>query len=134
MLGIVEMRRDFEFGVLNVRQTGASIGVPYEVVLKDFSKTNYSSARAALNEAWRYFINRRTWLATYWAAPIYRLWLEEAVNAGMIEAPGYYENAEFYLKCKWIGPGRGQIDPTKEAEAAQIRMDTFISTLEEECA
>lgn len=117
-----------------LRQIGSCMGLPYELVLKDFSKTNYSSARAALNEAWRFFINRRTWLATYWCAPIYRLWLEEAVNAGMIEAPDFYENAEFYLRAKWIGPGRGQIDPTKEAEAAQIRMDTFTSTLEDECA
>jgi capsid protein len=52
----------------------------------------------------------------------------------MIEAPDFYEKAELYLRAKWIGPGRGQIDPTKEAEAAQIRMDTFTSTLEEECA
>lgn len=117
-----------------LRQIGASMGLPYELVLKDFSKTNYSSARAALNEAWRFFINRRTWLATYWCAPIYRLWFEEAVNAGLIEAPKFYEQSELYLRAKWIGPGRGQIDPTKEAEAAQIRMDTFTSTLEEECA
>lgn len=117
-----------------LRQIGASIGLPYELILKDFSKTNYSSARAALNEAWRFFINRRTWLSTYWCAPIYRLWFEEAVNAGLIEAPDYYTNAELYLRAKWIGPGRGAVDPTKEAQAAQIRMDTFTSTLEEECA
>jgi lambda family phage portal protein len=117
-----------------LRQIGSSMGLPYELVLKDFSKTNYSSARAALNEAWRFFINRRTWLSTYWCAPVYRLWLEEAINAGMVEAPGYYDNPELYLRAKWIGPGRGQIDPTKEAEAAQIRMDTFTSTLEDECA
>ena len=52
----------------------------------------------------------------------------------MIEAPGYAENMSFYSRAKWIGPGRGWIDPVKEADAAQIRMDTFISTLEDECA
>jgi capsid protein len=52
----------------------------------------------------------------------------------MIEAPDFYEKSELYLRAKWIGPGRGQIDPVKEAEAAQIRMDTMTSTLEEECA
>ena len=52
-----------------LRQIGSSTGLPYELVLKDFSKTNYSSARAALNEAWRFFLNRRHWLATYWTAP-----------------------------------------------------------------
>ena len=32
---------------------GAAANMPYEVISKDFSKTNYSSARAALQEAWR---------------------------------------------------------------------------------
>ena len=116
------------------RQIGTALGMPYELVVKDFSKTNYSSARAALGEAWRFFQNRRNWLATYWAAPVYRLWLEEAINAGKVEAPGYYDNVYAYSRAKWIGPGRGQIDPTKEAQAAQIRMDIMTSTLEIECA
>ena len=117
-----------------LRQIGTALGMPYELVQKDFSKTNYSSARAALLEAWRFFTNRRTWLATYWAGPVYRLWLEEAVNAGLIEAPDFYANLPYYTRAKWIGPGRGWIDPVKEADASQIRMSTFISTLELECA
>jgi len=116
------------------RQIGTAIGMPYELVLKDFSKTNYSSARAALMEAWRFFIVRRHWLANSWAMPIYRLWLEEAVNAGMIEAPDFYKNQYYYTRSKWIGMGRGWIDPVKEAEAAQLRMEISISTLEQECA
>jgi len=117
-----------------LRQIGAAVGLPYELVLKDFSKTNYSSARAALLEAWRFFITRRTWLATYWCQPVFALWFEEAVNAGMIDAPDFYLNKPYYLKAKWIGPGRGWIDPVKEAEAAQIRMSSMLSTLEAECA
>lgn len=117
-----------------LRQIGTAIGLPYELVLKDFSKTNYSSARAALLEAWRFFYSRRAWLGTYWATPVYKLWLEEVVNAGLVEAPDFYELMPFYLRCKWIGPGRGWIDPVKEAQAAQMRMDSLISTLEMECA
>jgi lambda family phage portal protein len=117
-----------------LRHIGVCLGMPYELVVKDFSKTNYSSARAALLEAWRFFMARRTWIAQYWCAPVYRLWLEEAVNAGMIEAPGFYQNLSYYCRAKWIGPGRGWIDPVKEAEAAQVRMITQISTLEQECA
>jgi lambda family phage portal protein len=117
-----------------LRQIGNSLGLPYELVMKDFSKTNYSSARAAMLEAWRGFMNRRTQLATYWCAPVYALWFEEAVNAGLIDAPGFYDLMPYYLRAKWIGPGRGQIDPVKEAEGAQIRMATMVSTLEIECA
>ncbi len=72
--------------------------------MKDFSKTNYSSARAALLEAWRYFSAQRQWLATYWARPVYELWLEEAINKGLIEAPDFYENKAAWTRCKWIGP------------------------------
>lgn len=33
----------------------------------------------------------------------------------------------------WL-PGRGWVDPVKEAQACQIRMDIRLSTLEAECA
>jgi lambda family phage portal protein len=117
-----------------LRYIAAGLNIPYELLLKDFSKTNYSSARAALMEAWRYFKGRRDWLATYWARPVYELWLEEAVNAGLVDAPGFYVNRAAYCRCRWIGSGRGWIDPVKEAQATQLRLATGISTLELECA
>ena len=122
------------FSEFVLRQIGVSMGLPYEQLMKDYSKTNYSSARAALLESWRYFTTRRSWLTTYWAQPMYDLWFEEAVNAGLIEAPDFYNLRQFYTRAKWIGPGRGWIDPVKEAEAAQIRMASGLSTLEAECA
>jgi lambda family phage portal protein len=122
------------FSEFVLRQIGVSMGLPYEQLMKDYSKTNYSSARAALLESWRYFTTRRSWLTTYWAQPLYDLWFEEAVNAGLIDAPDFYNQRLFYTRAKWIGPGRGWIDPVKEAEAAQIRMATGLSTLEAECA
>ena len=117
-----------------LRHIAAGIHIPYELLAKDFSKTNYSSARAALLEAWRYFLGRRRWLMDYWLTPIYELWLEEAVNAGRIDAPDYYANRQSYARARWIFAGRGWVDPVKEAQAAQIRIETGLSTLEAECA
>lgn len=117
-----------------LRHIATALNMPYELLIKDFSKTNYSSARASLLEAWRFFNSRRQWISTYWAAPVYQLWLEEAVNKGLIEAPGFYDNFAFYTRAKWIGAGRGWIDPVKEAQAAVIRIQAKISTLEMECA
>jgi lambda family phage portal protein len=117
-----------------LRHIGTGLNIPFELLMKDFSKTNYSSARAALMEAWRYFMGRRQWLATYWARPVYELWLEEAINKGLIEAPNFYDNKALWTRCKWIGPGRGWIDPVKEAKASQLRLETGLSTLEDECA
>jgi lambda family phage portal protein len=117
-----------------LRHIGAGLNIPFELLMKDFSKTNYSSARAALLEAWRYFNARRQWMATSWAKPVYELWLEEAINRGFIEAPDFYERRSAWTRCKWIGPGRGWVDPVKEAKAAQLRMQIGLSTLEDECA
>ncbi|MCO5338262.1 phage portal protein [Delftia tsuruhatensis] len=125
----------FEAFMLAVlRHIAAGMNMPYELLLKDFSKTNYSSARAALLEAWRYFHGRRRWLTDYWLRPIYELWLEEAVNSGAVKAPGFYENRYAYTRCRFIFGGRGYVDPVKEAEASVMRMEGGISTMEAECA
>jgi lambda family phage portal protein len=116
------------------RHIATGLNIPYELLMKDFSRTTYSSARAALIEAWRFFRGRRQWIATYFARPVFELWLEEAVHLGLVEAPDFYENRAAYCRCRWIGPGRGWIDPTKEADAAKIRLDANLSTLEAECA
>ncbi|MFZ6871152.1 phage portal protein [Undibacterium sp. Di27W] len=117
-----------------LRHIATGVNLPYELLMKDFSKTNYSSARAALLEAWRYFRSERNALADYWAKPVYELWLEEAVNLGIVDAPDFYANRAAYCRCRWIGSGRGWVDPVKEAQAAQIRIDSGLSTLEAECA
>ena len=116
------------------RIVAVGLDMPYELLLKDFSKTTYSSARASMLEAWRSFNRRRDRLGTGFMDPIYGLFIEEMVDAGRIEAPGFYENRGAYLRCRWIGPGKGWVDPVKEAQAAQIRMDGNVSTLEDECA
>ncbi|WP_297576213.1 phage portal protein [uncultured Deefgea sp.] len=122
------------FTVAVMRQIAASMGLPYELLLKDFSKTNYSSARAALLEAWRCFRSRREKLADYWAQVVYELWLEEVINAGKVEGADFYQQRAAYTRSKWIGPGRGWVDPLKEIQAADVRLKSGISTLEAECA
>ena len=116
------------------RRIAAGMNLPYELFAKDFSKVNYSSARAALLEAWRYFHGRRRWLTSTWLRPIYELWLEEAVNAGVIDAPGFYANRYAYTRCRFVFGGKGWVDPVKEITAAKLRLEIGVSTLEQECA
>lgn len=116
------------------RRIAAGMNLPYELFAKDFSRLNYSSARAVLLEAWRYFQGRRRWLMTHWLKPIYELWLEEAVNAGVIEAPDFYANRYAYCRCRFVFGGRGWVDPVKEITAARLRLEIGVSTLEQECA
>jgi lambda family phage portal protein len=121
-----------------LRNIAAGVGLSYEQLSQDWSKTNYSSARAALLEVWRGFGRTRARFAEQFATPVFALWLEEAINRGDINlpkgAPDFYEAKAAYCRLKWIGPARGWVDPTKEAQAAQMRMDIGISTLEDECS
>lgn len=117
-----------------VRYLATGLNVPYELLLKDFSQTNYSSARAALLEAWRYFLSMRQLFADLYLQPVLLLWMEEAVDKGLIAAPDFYGNEYAYCRGRWIFAGRGWVDPVKESAAAQQRMDYHLSTLEDECA
>lgn len=117
-----------------LKSMAAGMNIPYEILAKDFSNTNYSSARAALLEAWRYFTGRRKWFQDNFLNPVYALWIEEAVDKGLVEAFDYYQNSYAYLRCKWIFSGRGWVDQTKEAEAAEKRLQIGISTLQQENA
>ena len=116
------------------RQIGVSFGMPYEMLMKDFSKTNYSSARASMLEAYKFVKNRRAWLISSWAQPVYELWLEEQVNKGVLEAPDFYANRAAYCQCGWIASGKGWVDPVKEAQGAKLRVEYGFSTYEAECA
>jgi lambda family phage portal protein len=119
-----------------MRHISAGLNMPYELLMKDFSKTNYSSARAALLEAWRYFQGRRRWLKDTWLDPIYNVWLEEGVNREFIDVPDFYDNnnSYAYANARWVFAGRGWVDQVKEAQASKLRMDSTVSTLEIENA
>ncbi len=116
----------------------ASLGISYEQLSMDWSQTNYSSARAALNEVWRGVNRLRAILIWGFAMPVFAAVLEDALDADLIEIPrgarNFYDAPAAWLRADWIGPGRGFIDPVKEAQAAQLRIDGMISTLEREAA
>jgi len=126
----------FERTVL--RNIATAIGVTYEQMSMDWSQVNYSSARAALIEIWRGFTARKDNFAASFAQPIFAAWLEEAIDKGDVKlpkgAPAFYQAKTAYCAAKWIGPGRGWVDPQKEALAAIARVEAGFSTLEDECA
>lgn len=121
-------------GVL--RLVGVSLGLPYELILKDFSKTNYSSARAALLEGRRHFINWRSWFAAKFCQPIWELVLEEACYRDELEVSpdDFMRMKSEYCRCSWIGGAWGWVDPVKEVESSKLAIDYGLSTLAEECA
>jgi len=136
--------QEFEQSLL--RYIAASIGVSYEQLSRDYTNTNYSSARAAMTETWKFMQARKKLVADRFASLIFRLWLEEAINkneifafpkakAGLLYTGGVL-NLKFdaISRCDWVGASRGQIDELKETQAAVLRINNGLSTAEDELA
>ncbi len=123
------------FAYLILRVMAASTGMPYEILAKDFSKTNYSSARAALLEAWRVFTRWRFWLEWSLCRRVWNLVQEEAFLLGLWSvpkgAPDIYLGGGLHpawFGAKWIGPKRGYVDPVKEILANIKALDAGLVT------
>ena len=117
-----------------LRSMGAALGLPYELVAKDFSKTNYSSARAALLEARRYFKTRQEWLSGRLCQPIWEMVLEEAYLKGELPVNNFYEKRLDWTRARWITPGWAWVDPLKEVKASKEAVASNLSTLADELA
>lgn len=115
-------------------QIGASLEIPADLLMMSFN-SSYSASRAALLEAWKSFRMRRKWLTDDFCKPIYEIWLTEAVARGRISAPAFLTDPiirQAYLASEWIGPSQGQLDPTKEVQAAVMAIENGLSTHEAE--
>ncbi|SIQ57471.1 phage portal protein, lambda family [Rhizobium sp. RU20A] len=130
-----------EFEQSLLRHIAAALGVSYEQLSRDYTKTNYSSARAAMAETHKAMLSIKRMVADRFASHIYTLWLEEAINKGEITSvrrnmPSFYEKQfkDAYTACDWVGASRGQVDEKKETEAAILRIDNGLSDLETENA
>lgn len=114
-----------------IRQVGSLLEIPFEVLIKHYT-ASYSAARAALLDAWRFFRGRRDWLAGAFCQPIYEAFLEEAISKGRIAAPGFFGDParrKAWSTAVWVGDGPGSIDPVKEVDAAEKRIELGISTI-----
>ena len=116
----------------------SATGISVEQVTQDWSKTNYSSARASLMETWKTLSRRRAEFAANTATPLFGTWLQESMELDELPlpagAPDFVEAPAAYSRCRWLGPARGWVDPTKEPAGAVLRMEAGTSNLEMEAA
>jgi len=125
-MGVVESRRpndSFEpYVVAVLRMVGAGVGIPLELVLLDFSKTNYSSARAALLQAYRSFRRWQRFVASRIVVPVYRRWVSRWI-AGR-ELPVVDDGYALRLyppRWAWIDPYK-EVLAHERATAAGFRL------------
>ncbi|HYD87121.1 MAG TPA: phage portal protein [Vitreimonas sp.] len=127
---------DFRAAFLSI--VASMTGTSYEQISRDFSRTNYSSSRAALNEVWRTVGGRRAQLGQNAADQTYFAVMQEAFDRGYLTepagAPPFEEMPGAYCAATWIGPALGSVDPVKDRQAAQIGIEMGLTTLEKEAA
>lgn len=142
----LEENEDVVFGNPNIPTTGfknfveavseligAALEIPKDILLKNFN-ASYSASRGALLHAWEAFKMRRKWFVDDFCQPVYEIWLAEAVALGRIKAPGFFNDPLIraaWSGAKWIGPAKGQLDPTKESRAAIMNVTHGFKTHEQ---
>jgi lambda family phage portal protein len=115
-----------------LREVGMALGIPQELLSKQFN-ASYSASKAALLDAWVYFRNVRTWLARSFCQPVYETWLSEAVASGRIAAPGFFTDPLMrwaYTRAAWHGDSMGSINPKDEVAAYTSAIDARLMTRE----
>lgn len=121
------------FTEILLRAIGVAWGLPFELIALDFSKTNYSSARAAMLEARRVF-RRRQGRHVAVGKLVWAQVIRAGVASGRLYAPGFAARWRDYCASHWTPPAWGWVDPVKEETAARDSIAGYLSTFEEELA
>jgi capsid protein len=126
-----------EFTIAVAKFIGAALGIPYEVLLKQYN-ASYSASRAALLDFWKRVRKYRALVIDQLCQPVYEEWLTDAISLSRIERfKGNFDDPYIrraMLRCVWTGASAGSLDPQKEVAAADLKVTCGFSTIERESA
>lgn len=108
-----------------MRATALVLGMPLEVATMDFGSMNYSSAKAAQNQALVSFQRRQQLLEHQLCRPTYEWvvmrWCMENGHEELMDRPDL-------LAHEWIKPAPAWLDPLKEVQALGEEMNLGLKT------
>lgn len=114
-------------------QACGGANIPYEQTVLHYT-TSYTAARAADNAVWKHRLEDRSIISSKFCQPILEELAYESILRGMLSAPGYidsYVQRKYWSNGRWIGTGRGYMEPLKEIKAQVEAIDNNLSTHEE---
>jgi lambda family phage portal protein len=124
-----------EFTIAVAKFIGSALGIPYEVLLKQYN-SSYSASRAAQLDFWKRVRKYRGLVIDQLCQPSYEEWLSDAIGLGRIEHfKGNFDDPYIrraMLRCDWTGASAGSLDPAKEVDAADKKVTCGFSTIERE--
>ncbi len=123
-----------DFVEIQEKMSGAGLGLSYELISRDFSKSTFSSARQGHLEDRRTFLPIQKYMIEHFCRPVWEKFVETAVLKGLIDIPNFYQDKSAYISAEWIAPGWDWIDPQKEVAADIQSMQNAGMTLSQWCA
>ena len=117
-----------------LRGSGAGVGVSYENVSNDFSKSNYSSSRLSLLQSRDRWKILQIWFISIFLRKVYADWLDMAVLGGKLDFKDYELRPQRYLEIRWTPRGWSWVDPHKEINATIAAIKAGLTTLTAEVA
>lgn len=118
-----------------LRMMASALGLSFEQFAQKFGEANFSSARAAIMDAWVGIMRLRDWFGQHVAALVYGAVMEEAFKKGRLDlpanAPGFDEFRSSYTAIDVFGPAMPQVDPVKEANAYKIMLEGKLQSRQE---
>ncbi len=105
----------------------AALGMDYPSFSGNLEGVNYSSYRGGLLDAWRTITGERFEFESDTLVPILTGLIMESFERGILIEPegfpSFEDNVQAYMAGSFIGPGRGTVDPVKEAQGALIDVE-----------
>lgn len=115
-----------------LREVAAGIGISYESLSGDYSKSNYSSSRMGLldsRDIWRFY---QWWFIRDFRQRVHKLWMSQAMLAGAIKSvpmEQFAVNPRKFEAVRYKPRGWTWVDPTKEVAAYQEAIEAGMTTL-----
>jgi capsid protein len=100
-----------------MRLLGVPLGLPLEITLLNWTKSNYSQSRAVLEQAYTSFVTWQMLLEAGFYRPLYNWCIDRAVQAKRLRA------TEERYACDFLKPTFPWIDQLAEAEAYGAKLD-----------
>lgn len=110
-----------------LRLLGLPIGLPLELILLDWTQSNYSQSRAILEQAYQTFLDSQYGLKDFYYDPLLIWRVKNKIHSKTLEKNGYQLNHHFIM------PTFPWIDQLKEVQAYAEKLDRSFITHSDVC-
>ena len=110
-----------DFVRMQLLGVAAGLGLPYEFLTGDLSKVNDRLMRVVLNEFHR-LVEQTQWhiIIPQICDRVWKHFIDMAVLAGALDAPGYEQNREDLIAVEWRPDGWSYIHPLQDVQAKRL--------------